>query len=372
MNCKYFGICGSCTLFDMSYEEQLKFKIKEQKARFENLTNIKFDIIKSAKQNFRNRAEFRVVFDKENKKISYAMYDFQKNIIPISSCSIVSLKISKVMQQLIDMLNSDDILSFKLFSIEFLSSTNDLLATLIYHKKLDEVWEQKAKEIEKALNIKIIGRSKKQKIVLSSDFICQTLNILNQKFKFIYKENSFTQPNTTVNVQMIEWVLKNTQKSNKDLCELYCGSGNFTIPISQKFNKVLATEISKTAIKSALKNFDLNNTQNITFVRISALEFTQALENKRIFNRLKNIDLKSYDFSTIFLDPPRSGLDDTTRNLAKNFENIIYISCNPQTLCKDLQTLIKTHNIIKLAFFDQFAYTKHTECGVILKKYLFK
>jgi len=368
MNCRYFGICGSCTLFDMSYEEQLEFKIKEQKARFENFTNIKFDIIKSAKQNFRNRAEFRVVFDKENKKISYAMYDFQKNLIPISNCSIVSLKISQTMPKLIVMLNSNDTLSFKLFSIEFLSSTNDLLVTLIYHKKLDEIWEQKAKEIEKALDIKLIGRSKKQKIVLSSDFICQTLNILNQEFKFIYKENSFTQPNTAVNIQMIEWVLKNTQKSNKDLCELYCGSGNFTIPISQKFNKVLATEISKTAIKSALKNSDLNNTQNTTFVRISALEFTQALENKRAFNRLKNIDLKSYDFSTIFLDPPRSGLDDTTRNLAKNFENIIYISCNPQTLYKDLQTLIQTHNIVKFAFFDQFVYTKHTECGVILKK----
>jgi len=368
MNCRYFGICGSCTLFDMSYEEQLEFKIKKQKDRFENLTNIKFDIIKSIEQNFRNRAEFRVIFDKENKKISYAMYDFQKNPIPISNCSIVSLKISQIMQKLINMLNSDNILSFKLFSIEFLSSTNDLLVTLIYHKKLDEIWEQKAKEIGKVLNIKLIGRSKKQKIVLSNDFIVQTLNILNQKFEFIYEENSFSQPNTIVNTQMIEWVLKNTQKSNKDLCELYCGSGNFTIPISQKFNKVLATEVSKTAIKSALKNSKLNNTQNITFVRISALEFTQALENKRAFNRLKNINLKSYDFSTIFLDPPRVGLDDTTRNLAKNFENIIYISCNPQTLYKDLQTLIKTHNIVKFALFDQFAYTKHTECGVILKK----
>jgi len=243
-----------------------------------------------------------------------------------------------------------------------------LLVTLIYHKKLDEIWEQKAKEIEKVLHIKLIGRSKKQKVVLIRDFICETLDILNQKFKFIYKENSFTQPNTTVNVQMIEWVLKNTQKSNKDLCELFCGSGNFTIPISQKFNKVLATEISKTAIKSALKNSELNNTQNITFVRISALEFTQALENKRAFNRLKNIDLNSYDFSTTFLDPPRAGLDDTTINLAKNFENIIYISCNPQTLYKDLQNLTQTHNIVKFALFDQFAYTKHTECGVILKK----
>jgi len=368
MNCKYFGICGSCTLFDISYEEQLEFKIKKLKARFESFTNTKFDVIKSPKQNFRNRAEFRVFFDKKSNKISYAMYDFQKNILPINSCSIVSLQISKLMPRLIDILNSDNILSYKLFTIEFLSSTNDLLVSLIYHKKLDEIWKEKVQDLQKVLNIKLIGRSKKQKIVLSSDFICETLNILNKEFKFIYKENSFIQPNTMVNIQMIKWVLKNTQKSNRDLCELYCGSGNFTIPLCQKFNKVLATEISKTAIKVASNNAKLNNIENITFVRMSALEFTQALKDKRTFNRLKDIDLKSYDFSTIFVDPPRAGLDDTTRNLTKDFGNIIYISCNQNTLYKDLQILIKTHKIVKFALFDQFAYTKHTECGVILKK----
>lgn len=167
---------------------------------------------------------------------------------------------------------------------------------------------------------------------------------------------------------MIEWVLKNTPSSSKDLCELYCGGGNFTIPLSKKFNKVLATEISKTSIKSALRNCTLNNISNIEFVRMSSEELTEALEEKRAFNRLKNIDLKSYDFDTIFMDPPRSGLDDNTRALAKKFENIIYISCNPETLHRDLEELTKTHKIVKFALFDQFAYTKHIESGVILKK----
>ena len=68
------------------------------------------------------------------------------------------------------------------------------------------------------------------------------------------------------------------------------------------------------------------------------------------------------------MDPPRSGLDDTTRNLAKDFEQIIYISCNPETLHRDLNELVKTHKIVKFALFDQFAYTNHIESGVILKK----
>ncbi|KLE00956.1 tRNA (uridine(54)-C5)-methyltransferase TrmA [Aliarcobacter butzleri] len=372
MNCNYFGICASCTLFDKTYEEQLNYKIQREKERFSNFTNIDFDIIKSNESNFRNRAEFRIWWEKgENNKeiLSYAMNDFKKNILKINSCEMVSHHIKELMPKLIDELQNDLELSFKLFAIEFLgSSTKDMLVTLIYHKKLEESWIQKAKEIEKRLNIKIIGRSKKQRLVLTNDYINETLNISNQNFFFAYEENGFTQPNTNVNIQMIEWVLGNTQNSSKDLCELYCGGGNFTIPLSTKFRKVLATEISKTSIKSALRNCSLNKIESISFIRMSAEDFVQALNKVRAFNRLKDINLDDYEFDTIFMDPPRSGLDDTTRNLAKDFENIIYISCNPETLHRDLEELTKTHKIEKFALFDQFAFTNHIESGVILRK----
>lgn len=372
MNCNYFGICASCTLFDKTYEEQLNYKIQREKERFSNFTNIDFDIIKSNESNFRNRAEFRIWWEKgENNKeiLSYSMNDFKKNILKINSCEMVSHHIKELMPKLIDELQNDLELSFKLFAVEFLgSSTKDMLVTLIYHKKLEESWIQKAKEIEKRLNIKIIGRSKKQRLVLTNDYINETLNISNQNFLFAYEENGFTQPNTNVNVQMIEWVLENTKNSSKDLCELYCGGGNFTIPLSTKFRKVLATEISKTSIKSALRNCSLNKIESISFIRMSAEDFVQALNKVRAFNRLKDINLDDYEFDTIFMDPPRSGLDDTTRNLAKDFENIIYISCNPETLHRDLEELTKTHEIEKFALFDQFAFTNHIESGVILRK----
>lgn len=372
MNCNYFGICASCTLFDKTYEEQLNYKIQREKERFSNFTNIDFDIIKSNESNFRNRAEFRIWWEKgENNKeiLSYSMNDFKKNILKINSCEMVSHHIKELMPKLLDELQNDLELSFKLFAVEFLgSSTKDMLVTLIYHKKLEESWIQKAKEIEKRLNIKIIGRSKKQRLVLTNDYINETLNISNQNFFFAYEENGFTQPNTNVNVQMIEWVLENTKNSSKDLCELYCGGGNFTIPLSTKFRKVLATEISKTSIKSALRNCSLNKIESISFIRMSAEDFVQALNKVRAFNRLKDINLDDYEFDTIFMDPPRSGLDDTTRNLAKDFENIIYISCNPETLHRDLEELTKTHEIEKFALFDQFAFTNHIESGVILRK----
>ena len=372
MNCEYFGKCGSCVLYDKSYEEQLNFKYQREKERFSDFTTMDFDIIKSEEKAFRNRAEFRIWWEKdENEKeiLSYAMNDFNKNILEINSCQIVNSHIQEIMPKLLDLLMSELTLSYKLFAVEFLaSSTNDMLVTLIYHKKLDEKWSKLAKQIEEKLNIKIMGRSRKQKIILSSESINETLTINNQKFRFAYQEGGFTQPNTNVNVQMIEWVLDNIETSSKDLCELYCGGGNFTIPLSTKFNKVLATEISKTSIKSALKNCELNNIDKISFIRMSAEEFVQGLQEVRTFNRLKDVNLKDYNFDTIFMDPPRSGLDDTTRALAKDFKQIIYISCNPETLYRDLEELIKTHEIIRFALFDQFAYTNHIESGVILKK----
>lgn len=371
MQCEYFGICGSCNLGGLTYDEQLNKKIEIEKDRFKDLWSNHIDILKSSDGGFRNRAEFRIwrTFKEDDSfTLNYAMNDINKKVLPIQSCSIVSSTISTLMPKLLDQLILDSELNFKLFSIEFLSSTiNDTLVTLIYHRKLDDTWQVLAKELEQKLNIKVIGRSRKQKIITSDDHIDEELSINDTKYKFQYKEGGFTQPNQKVNEHMIEWVLSNI-KSGGDLCELYCGGGNFTIPLSNQFDKVLATEISKTSIKSAKLNCELNDISNIEFIRMSSEEFVEARNKVREFTRLKDINLDDYKFSTIFLDPPRAGLDETTTKLSKDFNQIIYISCNPETLKRDLDSLTQTHTIEHFALFDQFAFSNHIESGVILTK----
>lgn len=366
MNCEYFGTCGSCTLGNMSYEKQLDFKIQREKARFLNLWDSEIEVIKSEDGAFRNRAEFRI-FHKMD-KLNFAMSSIDKKLMTIDNCSIVSSKIAKIMPLIINEVKNNEILSKKFFSIEFLTSTiEDVLVTMIYHKKLDEFWNEEAIKLQNKLGIKIIGRSRGQKVVLTDDVINEKLIIKDDTFNIQYKEGGFTQPNQKVNVQMIEWVLDNITAKD-DLCELYCGGGNFTLPLSKQFNKVLATEISKTSIKSAKINCELNKIENIKFIRMSSEEFVEARQGIREFIRMQqeNVNLKDYNFSTIFVDPPRAGLDDTTRALSKEFAQIIYISCNPETLYRDLLKLTKTHKIVKFALFDQFAFTHHIECGVIL------
>ena len=102
-------------------------------------------------------------------------------------------------------------------------------------------------------------------------------------------------------------------------------------------------------------------------MRLSSEETVQALNKEREFRRLKAIDLDNYDFSTVFVDPPRSGLDETTLTLVKRFDNIIYISCNPETFIQNVQAL-DNYEITKFVAFDQFPYTNHLEIGAILVK----
>ncbi len=368
MNCKYFSLCGSCTLYGLSYEEQFKKKIDFMKNEFREFDIKDFELFRSKESRFRDRAEFRI-FHKDN-KISYAMNRIDKKApLEIDSCEIVNNSIYSLMPSLKREIEKNLILKEKLFAIEFLSSsTRDILITLIYHKKIDEMWQKEANILSKKLNTALIGRSRKIKTVINRDFIEEKLKTGEKEYLYRYFENSFTQPNSSVNSQMISWTKNKSISFSGDLLELYCGHGNFTIPLSENFNRVLATEISKTSIKSALFNAKLNGVKNITFVRLSSEELTSALKKERVFRRLEGVRLDDYDFKTVFVDPPRAGLDEKTREFVKNFDNIIYISCNPVTLKRDLKDLTKVFDIKSFALFDQFPYTNHLESGVILQK----
>ena len=154
------------------------------------------------------------------------------------------------------------------------------------------------------------------------------------------------------------------------LLELYCGNGNFTLPLSRCFRQVLATEISKTSVHAAEWSIAENGCDNIKIARLSAEELTEAMNGVREFRRLQEagINVADYDISTVFVDPPRAGIDDDTLNMLQGFERIIYISCNPLTLADNLNTLAQTHRIVKAAVFDQFPHTHHVEAGVLLER----
>ncbi len=367
MQCPSFGVCGSCTLFDMSYDEQLRQKSQRVKELLKPFYEGEFDIFSSPDSGYRARAEFRIWHDESG--CSYAMSSFDKKAVKISHCPKVISSISALMPALLENINRDEVLSKKLFGVEFLSSlSGDTLIVLLYHRRLDDEWIERARELSKALNTPIIGRSRKQKVVLQRDYITEKLPIEGREYIYRHYEGGFTQPNPFVNSKMIEWALKHSRGIGGDLLEAYCGLGNFTLPLSSLFDKVLATEISKNSIKAAKENLELNGIENVYFARLSSEEMTQAINREREFRRLRELDLESFDFSTVLVDPPRAGLDDDTGKMISSIDNIIYISCNPETLARDLEKLAETHTVKSSAVFDQFPHTQHIESGVFLER----
>lgn len=350
-----------------SYREQLAEKEKRVRELFCHHCLPEIELFPSPPLHFRMRAEFRIWHQGE--RSFYAMTPVgDHRPRPITDFPIGSKQMLDAMHPLLAEINAQSTLRHKLYAVEFLTTlSGQVLVTLIYHRRLDADWQQTAQILSSKLNIGIIGRSKKQKIVLDRDYVVETLSVDDETYYYQQVETGFTQPNARVNEKMLAWAKRVSRGLNDDLLELYCGNGNFTMVLSENFNRVLATELAKISVRSALFNLQLNNVANVQIVRMSSEEFTAALNGARSFNRLKEIDLSSYRFSTIFVDPPRAGLDSETIKLASRFDNILYISCNPQTLRENLDKLSATHRVTHFALFDQFPYTPHVECGALLK-----
>lgn len=369
MDCKHFGSCGSCSIYEMDYSSQLAQKSKRVSQLLAPYYDGELGCFDSPQEHYRARAEFRIWHDGD--RCDYAMGALdRKGAVTIEECPKVIVAIEKRMWSLLEYINGSQMLKTRLFAVEFLATTTDeALITMIYHKKLDQEWEQIASTLQSKLECKIIGRSRKQKVVLSDEFVTERLTIDGKEIIYREYESGFTQPNPTANIHMVEWAISQAKKSNSgDLLESYCGLGNFTIPLSFHFDTVLATEISKRSIYAAQNNCTLNSVKNISFIRLSSEEMSQALGKVREFTRLKDVDLDSYNFSTVLVDPPRAGLDEATINLISDIDNIIYISCNPDTLARDLEQLTQTHRVDAATIFDQFPHTPHIESGLYLQK----
>ena len=355
-----------------NYPEQLSKKQQDMAELFKDFNLPEADLYPSTELNYRQRAEFRVWHEGED--LYYIMFDSKtKQKFRVDEFPVASILINKAMKALLLAIKNQKELRYKLFQVDFLSTlSGELLISLLYHKPLEDNWQSEAEKLKQHLSeiapVDIIGRAKKQKVVVDKDYVMENLNVGDKTFTYQQVENSFTQPNAGVNEQMLLWAQQATKDATGDLIELYCGNGNFSIALAENFDRVLGTEISKTSVRSAQINIKENDISNIDIVRMSSEEFSQAMNGERKFRRLEGFDLTAYNYDTVLVDPPRAGLDKDSEELVSRFNKIIYISCNPETLKDNLATLIKTHNIDKFALFDQFPYTHHVETGVILTK----
>src|SRR5690625_2508405 len=350
------------------YDEQLAAKVQRLQALLQPLGAPAAEVYPSPPLHYRMRAEFSLR-RRPCGQLDYVMFEGPGRPVFQPDFPAGSRRINQLMAALRERFNDDPLLGDKLFQVGFLTTlSGEALVTLTYHRRLGEDWTERAHRLEGELEAAVIGRSRKQRVVLSRDHVTEQLTVQGAVWHQRQVEGGFTQPNAAVNQHMLNWASGQAARLSGDLLELYCGNGNFTLPLSRHFRRILATEISKTSIEAAHHNLARNRVDNVALARLASAEVSQALAGVRRFQRLAQagIELSDYHFTTALVDPPRAGLDDETLALVKRFPQLLYISCNPETMAANLRQLTDWR-IERLALFDQFPYTHHIECGVLLQ-----
>lgn len=336
--CPYYDKCGGCQLMHLDYQKQLEYKknkVIELLERFAGIKDIKVNnIISSNSINYRNKITLHGVGNK------IGLYQEKTNdLIKIDYCLITSNIINDVIKRLND----------------YFDSNEEINSIVIKATSLNEVMIIIKGNIDKDRFIS--NYSDINSIYLNNDLIYgkkSITEVINDLYFEVYPD-SFFQINYINMKEMYNRVI-NFYKENSGLnvLDLYCGTGTIGMLIAKYCNSVIGVEVNSDAIKSANLCKDKNNISNISF-------YLGKVEGK--IDNFKDID-------SIVVDPPRSGLDNHTIDtiIKLNPKSMIYISCDPVTLARDLNILKHSYNITEITSIDMFPNTYHVENVVILEK----
>lgn len=338
--CKYFDKCGGCDLLHLSYNHQIAFKenkIKEIMTKFCNY-NFKINPIMKSERilNYRNKVTFQI----DNK---LGFYERGSNkIVPVNNCQIINIKVNDLLR----IINEDNIAK-NISNIIIRSNINDEILLIVETKGTFDKYKFSTL-VSNYVNSLIIDNE----VIFGAGKIMEQLG----KYKFIISPSSFFQVNTIQTINLYNKIKEYANLNKEDiLLDLYCGTGTIGIYLSEECKKVIGIEINQSAIRDANENKKINNINNIDFICGDALQ------------EIKKINLKP---DVIVVDPPRAGLDKKNIDniLQFNASRIVYVSCDPITLARDLNILGKDYNILELTPVDMFPNTCHVECVSVLHR----
>lgn len=338
--CPYFDYCGGCNLMHMDYNDQLKFKKEKIESIFKKICNM--DITLSSINsyntlNYRNKVVFKVKDDK------IGFYKSKTNeIIDINECIISDKKINEVLLKLREFIKENT--DHKITEVMIRVCNDEIMISI---NKLNDDYKD---EFIKLFNYV-------SSIYINNELV-HGVNSLNQKLNnlvFDVSAKSFFQVNPVTAENLYNKVLSFINNSDT-IVDLYSGTGTITMLLSKKARRVIGIEVVKDAVIDAKNNLLLNNIDNVEFI-------CDKVENK--------IDtLKDLNVDTLVMDPPRSGSDKKTLKSILEIEpkSIIYISCNPVTLARDINTLKENYEIKDISAFDMFPQTYHVETVCVLER----
>lgn len=335
--CPYFNFCGGCNLLNMSYEDTCSFKenkLKDIMYKYAKLS-IPISFIPSKNSlHYRNKITLKVI----DRKIGYYKESSHK-LLEISNCLLAREAIQNILPDLkyLDIINGE---------VCIRCNYNDELLIIINTKdniNIDiDIDYLKRKH-------KIVGIVLNGKTLVGDNYFIEIVN--NKMFKVSY--DSFFQINRDICSEIFN-LLNKYINNDSVLLDLYCGVGSLGLSINSNNKKIYGLEIIENAILNCVSNAKLNKVDNAYYL---------------LGDVAKNITKIKDKIDTVIVDPPRAGNDKKTiESIIKlSPSQIIYISCNPMTLARDINLLKEHYNVEEIIGLDMFPYTHHVECFCVLK-----
>ena len=372
--CPHFGICGSCELMHLEYKQQLMFKkkiVEETIKRIANIETLSIDKIVGSDNpyNYRNKVQMPFAY---NKKAIFGYYKKKSHeVVPIEKCYLQPDEITEIIKFIKNLCNEFKVSIYNELTGKGMlrhvlvrkNYKNEFMVVLITNGSNFNNGDIIAKKVvERYPNVKSIYQNinmKKNNVILGEHskllYGQKTLEEQLCGLTFDVSYQSFFQVNREQTEKLYNIVLEYADVNEKmSLVDAYCGVGTISLMLAQKAKFVYGIEVVKEAIINAKMNAKKNNINNVEFI-------VGKVEDKINEFVEKNVN-------TMVVDPPRKGLDQVVVKalLNSNIKRIVYVSCNPTSLARDLNILKEKYNIEKVSVVDMFCQTVGVETVVLL------
>lgn len=378
-DCSTYKRCGGCNLRHIQYEETLNIKQRN----VQNLVNKTFNDknIKVEKTigmgnpyNYRNKAQYPVGLDKTGEAVIGVFAQRTHEIIPMQKCLIQNIISEKIAFAIYKFIKEKDIPVYnettgdgllRHIVIKVGLRTHEIMCILVINGKKMPYETELTEMLVKQYNVKTVVKNintKNTNVILGNENIVihgdgYIYDILGD-YTFKISPMSFYQVNPVQAEVLYNTAIEMANLSKEDiLFDLYCGIGTIGIFASEYVKKVYGIEIVEQAIEDAKENAKLNNIKNIEFYAGDVEKvFSNLMKNKQVYP------------DVIVVDPPRKGLDENTINniLAVEPKKVVYISCNPATMIRDMNMLSERYEVGNIQPVDMFPFTSHVECVSVL------
>jgi 23S rRNA (uracil1939-C5)-methyltransferase len=366
--CEYFGYCGGCSLQHMHADAQLEHKQSVLLEQFTHLGNVNpkevLPPLKGPLFGYRHKARLGVKYVIKKERVLVGFREKRSPFIAdIKHCEVlhpdIGYKISDL-QALIETISIKD----KIPQIEVAVSDNGIALVMRHLEEFTEDDLSNLKDFEEQHNFKFYlqpsGYDSVHRLASSSNDCELFYKLDDHDINIYFQPTDFTQINVEINKQMINLAIELLEVDKEDnILDLFCGVGNFTLPIARKAKSVVGVEGDEGLVQRAKNNAIKNNIDNVEFYVADLADFD------------KDYDFMKKPYDKILLDPARTGAKEIISAInMKNIKRIVYVSCNPATLARDAGILVneKGFKLKKAGVMDMFPHTAHVESIAVFTK----